>query len=462
MSIYINQQPATKSQPVFTKAPLHHKIRSFQDNRSATLHQTDLIKSIQRVPAHTATNKDGSVTYAGTAVVTTPLILKEPAVSVTGSVNVYQEELPQQNNRLKAIATMADKAAEIGNRVFNYDNIPAPENKGKYATVAGTPGEMQIEPFIFRIKTTHKNQSPQEPWRADRIISQDHNANRPLELDYQMAQPFTGYVIRVKDGELEGGMTAGVAPIPSGAIPVLSGKVVADETKKYSDLETTLGLNEAKLKELYLKIGKDGMCIIFGILGWAISDNSVGTMLYLLLTSILTGKLSLDIRNLSHIAREIRDNKRSLSEIQQMLEDLEKGDGTAVSGKYGNRHEVTGASTISSLITTDNYYEDKSKLPRAWDATTKLAGEGARFLCVRNNIDKIQDDSIIYTTGTNTAKGLSITNPGMTFPNLWISWSGLFEKKYNIPDTKVANVLKTSHSPKIIATAPSTKDIEVK
>lgn len=46
-----------------------------------------------------------------------------------------------------------------------------------------------------------------------------------------MAQRFTGYVIRVKDGELEGDMTAATTPIPLGAIPALNGKVLADETK---------------------------------------------------------------------------------------------------------------------------------------------------------------------------------------------------------------------------------------
>jgi hypothetical protein len=71
------------------------------------------------------------------------------------------------------------------------------------------------------------------------------------------------------------------------------------------------------------------------------------------------------------------------------------------------------------------------------DAYTKLAGEGARWQCVRNHAANIEDTSYFYTaSGAGRNKVLAVE-----FRELWVSWKDDFKKKYNIPDTEVRRVM---------------------
>ncbi|WP_423680112.1 DUF4157 domain-containing protein [Undibacterium sp. WLHG33] len=62
------------------------------------------------------------------------------------------------------------------------------------------------------------------------------------------------------------------------------------------------------------------------------------------------------------------------------------------------------------------------------DAITKLAGEGARFLWVRNNIGTIKD-STKFEIDENETHRFSIT-----FRNLWCTWKDWFKGAYNISE----------------------------
>ena len=72
------------------------------------------------------------------------------------------------------------------------------------------------------------------------------------------------------------------------------------------------------------------------------------------------------------------------------------------------------------------------------DAYTKLAGEGARWQCVRNHAAKLRDDSLFYTAhGADNKKVYAID-----FKTLWITWAETFDKDYDIADKTVADKLK--------------------
>lgn len=63
------------------------------------------------------------------------------------------------------------------------------------------------------------------------------------------------------------------------------------------------------------------------------------------------------------------------------------------------------------------------------DAYSQLAGEGARFDCVKRNIPWIRDDTVFV---------LEDENKGVMFSELWLTWRR-FDCKYNIPDRDIAN-----------------------
>jgi hypothetical protein len=99
--------------------------------------------------------------------------------------------------------------------------------------------------------------------------------------------------------------------------------------------------------------------------------------------------------------------------------------------KYSNVHAKTKAAKLIDLTT--------GKEEKHFDAYTKIVGEGARWQCVRNHAAKLQDDSIFYVkqnNNPNDTKGW-----GVTFGNLWLTWTSSFGKEYNIPDKTVATKL---------------------
>jgi len=100
---------------------------------------------------------------------------------------------------------------------------------------------------------------------------------------------------------------------------------------------------------------------------------------------------------------------------------------------YSNQHDSTVDKTILEQTYKKNNETDKKNLrSKNFDAYTKLAGEGARFQCVRRNIAKIKDDTVIHAKGEDK---------GVKFCELWLTWSATFQKKYDIGDTEIAQKL---------------------
>lgn len=101
----------------------------------------------------------------------------------------------------------------------------------------------------------------------------------------------------------------------------------------------------------------------------------------------------------------------------------EQKKGVAINNnEYTNSHHKTYDENI--LKCTDEINA------KGWDAYTKLAGEGARFQCVRRNIPWINDNTVFYPPG----KG-----KGVRFSQLWLTWSSTFKKAYDIADATIAS-----------------------
>jgi hypothetical protein len=98
--------------------------------------------------------------------------------------------------------------------------------------------------------------------------------------------------------------------------------------------------------------------------------------------------------------------------------------------KYSNRHDEHDSGGIAGLTAGTG--------EKNVDAYTKIAGEGARWQCVRNHASKLKNDSRFFTA--NAADEQMVF--AIPFKKLWLNWKAGFNNKYNIPDAEVAGALK--------------------
>ncbi len=107
--------------------------------------------------------------------------------------------------------------------------------------------------------------------------------------------------------------------------------------------------------------------------------------------------------------------------------------------------KVHGAVGYVSYHTTHDETENNNILNGTLTSTesyTKLAGEGARFLCVRNHIAHITDNTIFYTD-KNWGAPKQAWLYGISFHRLWKNWDAFFKQKFNVTDVEVQNVVLT-------------------
>ena len=128
---------------------------------------------------------------------------------------------------------------------------------------------------------------------------------------------------------------------------------------------------------------------------------------------------------------------------------------------FFSTHADTGATPLSTLV-TQNPKLTRAQNEQRLDARTKLAGEGARFDVVKNNMDRIANDSRIYTIKAGKVYWVE-------FRKLWLNWAGVFNSGYGITDSTIAhNLLGVGWvAPGVAITPlkkfkPEVKDIEVK
>lgn len=102
--------------------------------------------------------------------------------------------------------------------------------------------------------------------------------------------------------------------------------------------------------------------------------------------------------------------------------------------KFTNIHDTLDTSNILDMTTSG----DKEK---NLDAYTKIAGEGARWQCVREHARYLKNDSWFYT-----AKGSPKRDEvwAVDFMTLWKSWDSVFGKAYDITKDEVSTKLADS------------------
>jgi hypothetical protein len=230
------------------------------------------------------------------------------ATAVAGATEadlVTAKNTQESANIGKALNQAGDRFAEIGIKV---NAILAGYGAGVFAPWNGGETANMLEPFIYRIKVPYKK----------------GNKKNHIELDYQSATAFRGYIVRQKD----------------------------------SDDESTSFIHNAGTSNPTIK-------------------GQVNT--------------------------------------------------------FNMAHANTGDQALSNNLKQEDSKSKETNEARI-DARTKLAGEGARWLLVRNNYTTIADDSRIWTQHKGKVYSVS-------FKTLWLSWAGVFGFDYNIEDAVVADKL---------------------
>jgi hypothetical protein len=221
---------------------------------------------------------------------------------------VVAGDVKESQNIGKALNQAADRFAEVGNKT---NAILTAYGTGNFAPRAKPRAPNVLEPFIYRIKV---------PYKSGKKTNQ-------IELDYQLANPFYGYVVRQKDtGDAAESVISGTGP----ANPTSTGQVTT----------------------------------------------------------------------------------------------------------FNAQHANTGPQALGTSLTQDSKKSKETNEARV-DARAKLAGEGPRWMLVRNNYTTIADDSRIWTLHKDKVYSVS-------FRTLWLSWAAVFDYEFNIPDSVVADKLVKS------------------
>lgn len=94
-------------------------------------------------------------------------------------------------------------------------------------------------------------------------------------------------------------------------------------------------------------------------------------------------------------------------------------------GSFGSVHKAGNDGKIIDLT-----------IEGSMDNHTKLIAEGARFQCVRDNIDTLEDNSIfVFHKDEPNNNGYY----AIPFSNLWQKWDAFFQKRYNLTDDDIFN-----------------------
>ena len=111
--------------------------------------------------------------------------------------------------------------------------------------------------------------------------------------------------------------------------------------------------------------------------------------------------------------------------------------------KFSNRHDQEDGSAIASLTS--------GGAEKNVDAYTKIAGEGARWQCVRKFASRIKNTTRFFTAHDAT------TVFAITFDKLWLNWKVGFNNKYDIPDSDVATALGSGGTLEVVRGAAVAK-----
>ena len=131
---------------------------------------------------------------------------------------------------------------------------------------------------------------------------------------------------------------------------------------------------------------------------------------------------------------KIKDTGQDL-DASMVPKDITNPDDIGRSDEYRRDHGDTGNNELTNLLQIDI---DKSRGHNAEIADTyaKIAGEGARFVCVREAAanNQLTNNTYFYAEGKGKNE---IQNPGIKLKDLWLAWASEFDKGNNISNQQL-------------------------
>lgn len=128
----------------------------------------------------------------------------------------------------------------------------------------------------------------------------------------------------------------------------------------------------------------------------------------------------------------VEDSSNSALQGEQKMDiPKKKNDSLREGFTYSNSHDQSDTGNIAALT--------KGGEEKNIDAYTKIAGEGARWKCVRNHAAKLKNGSRFFTANQKDETGNTVF--AIAFEVLWKNWLTGFSSKYNIDDSQVALAL---------------------
>ncbi|MFA6836089.1 MAG: DUF4157 domain-containing protein [Fibrobacteraceae bacterium] len=124
------------------------------------------------------------------------------------------------------------------------------------------------------------------------------------------------------------------------------------------------------------------------------------------------------------------------------------GGGTGIPDTYSNVHDTTVDARLTGMLDL-NASDTKIANEKKIDAYARIAGEGSRWIAIREHMGNLQNSSRFYIyhpddiTLDPEADRRVIC---VTFNTLWLSWEPAFNKKYNISNADFALKLQNSNN----------------
>lgn len=126
--------------------------------------------------------------------------------------------------------------------------------------------------------------------------------------------------------------------------------------------------------------------------------------------------------------------------VQRDAGEFSMVEGVLSANTYSHMHDTNKGDTIKSIAE----HADAPSIAEnniTYDAITKIAGEGARWQCVRDNAGKLKNKSRFYTKDEHDDSKFYY----VSFEKLWKSWKTHFDNKFNIPNDVVVDKLKSTN-----------------
>lgn len=143
--------------------------------------------------------------------------------------------------------------------------------------------------------------------------------------------------------------------------------------------------------------------------------------------------------NLGYVVKVNDNGNASSMATRDQLTDNKKG----IAASYSNQHHDTGGSDLENTANAIDVGRKQSENEASLDANTKMAGEAARFNCVKNQLLNLRDNTYFFThTEERDVQWV-------TFADLWLTWSATFGKDFGINDGRVQTAVASDSLKKL-------------